>query len=252
MTSDELQTMRQARWAELRPGAVSAADLRQWVRRVGFLDAPEAAAWSPVGLELLEQELAGAQIVELTQWPGQHRYGSGDLLRYVYAAVGDRHPRTDYRRQAQQRKLSWVAAEVFDLLLQSETPGTSSQLRDRLGAERTSSLTIEAALRELSSTLKVLRVGRTQEGETCWRPLLQVAPEVPREASGLSLVESAAALASQWLDVNVCATEDEMAAYFAPLFSRSRMHTALSGLEAMRHIELDAIDGRPAYRVRRR
>ena len=113
MTTDELQKARAARAAALRPAGISGEALREWIRNLGFATLPELAVWSELAPELLEEELAALRVVELRLWPGELRYCAVELLEYVYVCVGDRHPRRDYLRQARERRLSWLAAEVY-------------------------------------------------------------------------------------------------------------------------------------------
>lgn len=247
MTTDELQKARAARAAALRPAGISGEALRAWVRNLGFATLPELAVWSDLAPELLEEELAALSVVELRLWPGELRYCAVELLEYVYVCVGDRHPRRDYLRQARERRLSWLAAEVFTLLLEGEA-WTSARLRDRMGAQRTSVLSLERALAELAASLKVLRVGRAA-GVPLWRALVCALPRVPDAVDTVSLLQSAAALVTQRLDVAVCDTEEGLAEALAPLHSRARLHAALVGLEAARVITSEALDGRPAWRL---
>lgn len=249
MTAEDLLTARAAQLAALRPARLDAATLRQWIAALGFATLPELGEWADAAAELLEDELAGLQLVELWLWPGIHRYCTVETLGYVYVAVGDRHPRADFRRQAEQKQLSWLAAEVYEQLLAAPAPLTSSRLRDQLGAERTSALTIEHALHDLARGLKVLRCGHAQ-GEALWRALVCALPAVPQLVDKLSQSEAASALLTQRLESQVCDTEDALAAFFAPLFSHARIHDCLRGLETARALTLDNVDGRPAWRLR--
>ncbi|MGH9476934.1 MAG: hypothetical protein ACRD1C_11470 [Terriglobales bacterium] len=249
MTSEDLLTVRAVRYVALRPAHLDEETLNSWVGGLGFATLPDFGIWADQAVLLLETELARLHLVELWLWPGLLRYCAADLLGYVYAAVGDRHPRQDYRQQIQRGQLSVLAGEVYEHLLAAYVPLTASQVRDELGAERTSALVVEKALRELAKTLKLLRCGHAQ-GEALWRPLVLALPAVPPWVDKVSLVQAAAALVSQYLDSNVCETEEGLAAFFAPLFSRSRIHDAIIGLEAQRAIVLDNIDGRPAWRLK--
>lgn len=244
MTGDELRQARAARWAELRPAEVSADALHAWVRNLGFVTLPTLAEWSEAAPEMLERELGELRLIELYLWPGVHRYAAAELLEFVYVCVGDRNPRRDFKKQAGQGRLSWLAAEVYEYLLQHPRSRTSLELRDAMGAARTSVLGIERALAELAATLKVLRVGGNR-----WRALAQALPEVPAAIDRISQLEAAAALVSQYLDVMVCDTEESIAAFFSPLLSRSRVRDAVNGLEVRRELRLESLEGRPALRL---
>lgn len=248
MTSEDLLTARAAQFAAIRPRHLDPASLRDWIAALGFATLPELGEAADAAAECLEVELAELRLIELWLWPGIHRYCTRETLGYVYVAVGDRHPASDFRLQAEQKQISWLAAEVYEVLLAAPAAMTSSALRDQLGAERTSALTIEQGLHDLARTLKVLRCGHSH-GEALWRPLLAALPQIPPLVDKLSQTQAASALLSQRLQSQVCATEEELAAFFAPLFPRSRIQEALRALEVARALRLDNVDGRPAWRL---
>ena len=249
MTSEDLLTARAARREALTPAAPSPARLGQWVRELGLATLPEL---SDEAVAPLEAELAALHVIELWMWPGILRYCAVELLEYIYVCIGDRHPRSDFNTQAAKGQLSWLAAETFELLLAADRPLASFDIRERLGAERTSTLGVERALVELAQTLKLLRVGRRAGlgSEALWRPLVLALPDVPSCLDRISQLEAAAALASQVLDVQVCETEENLALFLAPLLPATRLRAALHGLEASRQVVLDSLDGRPAWRLR--
>ncbi|MGH9486795.1 MAG: hypothetical protein ACRD04_04310 [Terriglobales bacterium] len=249
MTSEDLLTARAARSNELRPGHLDQETLRGWVGVLGFATLPDFGAWDDQAVLLLESELAALHIIELWIWPGMLRYCAADLLGYLYVAVGDRHPRKDYLQQQERQQLSMLAAEVFEQLLAAPAPLTNTQLRQRLGPDRTSAFTVDRALRELARTLKILRCGHAQS-EPLWRPLVLALPAVPPWVDKVSQLQAAAALVTQYLDTQVCETEESLAQFFAPLFSSTRIHDAIAGLESNRQVAVDNIDGRPAWRMK--
>ncbi len=246
MTSEDLLTARAARQNSVRPAALTPASVAGWVAELGFTT---AAQLGDEAVEPLEAALAERRVVELWLWPGVLRYCSAELLGYVYVCVGDRNLREDFRRQARERQLSWLAAEVYEQLLGAEGARTPGEVRERLGVERTSPLSIERALSELAKTLKVVRLGR-RGGEPQWQTLLAAFPHLQRAVDTVSLVEAAAALISRYLDAMVCESEELLAAFFTPLFSRSRVRAALNGLEAAQEAETVSLDGRQAWRLR--
>lgn len=249
MTSEDLLTVRAARFDALRPAHLDAETLRGWIGALGFATLPDFGVWADQAVMLLETELAQLHVIELWLWPGMHRYCAADVLGYVYAAAGDRHPRADYRQQVDRGQLSVLAGEIYELLLGANHARTGGQLRESLGHERTSALAVDQALRELAKSLKVLRCGHAQ-GEALWRPLVLALPAVPPWVDKVSQVQAAAALVTQYLDAHVLETEAELADFFAPLFSRTRIHDALLGLETGSEIALDNLDGRPAWRLK--
>ncbi|MGH9395072.1 MAG: hypothetical protein ACRD1E_12940, partial [Terriglobales bacterium] len=92
--------------------------------------------------------------------------------------------------------------------------------------------------------LKVIRLGPRG-----WTPLIALRPQLIA-AFHLSVLEAVAAFLTRYLDLAVCATEAECAAALAPVATRAQVHAALVGLEAARHVSLDAIEGQPALRLR--
>ncbi|MGH9412795.1 MAG: DNA glycosylase AlkZ-like family protein [Terriglobales bacterium] len=247
MTSEELLAARTAYQATLRPTALDAETLVAWVATLSFPTLTDLGEEAPA---LVEAALADCRVAELWLWPGTPRYCHADLLGYVYAAAGDRHPRKDYHQQANRRQLSWLAAAVFTLLLEAPEAMTAAQLRDRMGAERTSALAIEHACHELAGTLKVVRCGRAPGGDPLWRPLLAALPEVPQAIDHISQLQAAAALITHHLETALCVTEAGLAEFFSPLFSRSRIHEAVAGLERARELALDNLEGRQAFRLK--
>ncbi|TAN24262.1 MAG: hypothetical protein EPN33_00375 [Acidobacteria bacterium] len=247
MTADELLASRSARKETLRPRTLDTETLIPWV---GALSFPTLAGLGAEAAPFLEEALADFRLVELWLWPGELRYCRPDLLGYVYVAAGDRHPLKDYQRQAARNQLSWLAAESFTDLLASPTALTAAQLRDIMGAERTSALTIEHALQELARRLKIVRCGRAPSGDALWRPLVLALPEVPKAIDRISQIQAVAALISHHLATALCETEVGLAAFFSPLFSRTRIHEALSAFEVAGTVVLDNLEGRPAWRLR--
>lgn len=249
MTAADLLTARAAQWAMLRPETLDANSLHGWIEALGLATVPELGPdLGDSALAPLEQAVAAAHVIELWQWPGIQRYCARERLEAVYTCVGDSNPAEDYKRQAAERQLSWLASEVFRLLLAHDVPRTAAELRGDIGAERTSVLAVERALHELARTLKVLRVGRGETGGPLWRPLLQVAPEVAAP-NPRSQVDAVAELLGHYLNARVVETEETLVGVFAPLAGRARVHDAIIGLHTARQLELDSLDGRPAYRL---
>ncbi|MGH9418261.1 MAG: hypothetical protein ACRD01_16700 [Terriglobales bacterium] len=249
MTAADLLTARAAQWAMLRPAQLDEHSLHGWIEALGLATLPELGPdLGDAALAPLDQAVASAQVIELWQWPGILRYCARERLEAVYTCIGDRHPADDFRRQADERQLSWLAAEVFSLLLAHDGPRTAAEIRGVIGAERTSVLAVERALHELARSLKVLRVGRAENGGPQWRPLLQVAPEVvkpnPRPQLG-----AVAELVVHYLKSRVLETEEMLVEMLAPLAGRTRVHDAIIGLNTVHQIELDNLDGRPAFRI---
>jgi hypothetical protein len=246
MTSEDLLTARAARQNAVRPAVLTPDTVAGWIAELGFAT---AAQLGDAAAEPLEAALAERRVVELWLWPGVLRYGSAELLGYVYVCVGDRYPREDYKRQVREKQLSWLAAEVYEQLLAAEAPRTPDELRQPLGVERTSPLGIEHALGELAKTMKVVRLGR-REGQPQWQTLLGAFPQLRRVVDQVSLPAATGALISRYLDAMVCEDEDSLAAFFAPLFSRSRVRAALNTLAAAQEAETVSLDGRRAWRLR--
>ncbi|MGH9482374.1 MAG: hypothetical protein ACRD1L_09810 [Terriglobales bacterium] len=255
MTHEDVQLARAQRLGALRPAEITPAAMHAVLRELGCARLSELAAAlggePEAAAAPLEAEIAERRAVELAVWPGEFRYCAAELLGYLYVCVGDRNPLEDYKRQAAQRQLSWLASEAFAELLASEGALTAGDLRARMGPGRISILALERSLLELARTLKVLRTGRAPtDGAPLWQPLARALPEIPGWVNQVSHNEAAAALLTQRLDLQVCESEEKLEEYFSPLLSRVKIRAALSGLEANREVTPDSLDGRSAWRLR--
>ncbi len=198
--------------------------------------------------QLLEQQIETNRILELEIWPGERVYSSRELLPFLYATLGDRHPEKDFRQQVKSKRLSTLAGEAYEQLLRHKHGLSRSRLRELLGGERVSDFAVERAVAELSPTLKVLRVG-AMDGEPLWQATAHALPEELQQAQSVSKLEAAAALISKYLDWQYVSEPEETATYFGPVLSRTRMAGAFKGLEAARELVAEPLEGRPAVRL---
>jgi len=260
LNNEEITLARAQRLAELREAANAApSPALAAVGLLGFATWPELhALLSPDADErslaalvhAVEGALAAGEAFEINLWPHELRIVPRELIQYFFNAVGDRHPKQDFRRQADAGKLSPLAAAVFEEMLRSpRTPVSAEILRDRLGAERTSVLGIERSLAELAKTLKVSRVGRASSGERLFQPTVALVPAIASSTSQLSHGEAAAALITVRLRLTVCDTEEGLADFLAPIFTRAKIHEALTALDAARRLAQATLDGRKAFRL---
>lgn len=276
MTSDELQQLRHAKWQALTGCGLTSERLLEFVQEAGFcpfaahpglhLPAIDALSGVPLGAadapareltaserslhntrELLEYHIRHCQIVEVDLWRSFRLYVPRDLLGYLYVSVGDRKPEKDFRSQLNKGVLSSLAAEVYVLLLDHQAM-TRTELREKLGPDRTSPLAIDRAVGELTLTLKAVRIGE-RNGDPLWDAVLHSFPEAPATLQHVSKLEAAAALISKLLNLVIVETEDAIAEFFTPIFPRSRTHSVLMGLEAGREVMIEHLDGRPAWRL---
>ena len=276
MTSEELQQLRHAKWQALTGRGLTSERLLEFVQEAGFcpftahpglhLPAIDTLAGAPIGAsdapareltagerslhnaqELLEYHIRHRHIVEVDLWRSFRLYVPRDLLGYLYVSVGDRKPEKDFRAQLNKGHLSSLPAEVYALLLEHQAM-TRSELREKLGPDRTSPMAIDRAVGELALTLKAVRVDQ-RDGEPCWNAVLHAFPEAPAMLQQVSKLEAAAALISKLLNLMIVETEDALAEFFTPIFPRSRTHSVLLGLEAGREVMVEHLDGRPAWRL---
>lgn len=276
MTSDQIQQLRHDKWMALTGRGLTSERLLEFVQEAGFcpftahtglhLPAIDTLAGVPMGAsdapvreltsterslhsaqELLEYHIRHHHIVEVDLWRTLRLYVPRDLLGYLYVSVGDRKPEKDFRTQLNKGMLSSLAAEVYILLLEHHAM-TRTELREKLGPDRTSPLAIDRAVGELALTLKVVRVGE-RDGDPLWNTVLHAFPEAPAMLQHVSRLEAAAALISKLLSLLIVETEESIAEFFTPIFPRSRTHSVLMGLEAGREVVLEHVDGRPAWRL---
>jgi uncharacterized protein YcaQ len=260
LNKEEIILARAERLAELRATAQAASSpALAAVGLLGFatwpelhtLVAPDANERALATLvHAVEAALATGEAFEINLWPHELRVVPRELIQYFYNARGDRHPKRDFRRQADSGQLSPLAAAVFEAMLHApQTPVSAEILRDRLGAERTSVLGIERSLAELAKTLKVSRVGRAPSGERWFQPTVALLPTLATSTSQLSHGEAAAALITVRLRATVCDTEEDLTEFFAPIFTRAKIHEALTALDAARCLAQVTLDGRKAFRL---
>ena len=271
MTAPELAALRQRNWASWIEADASSANLLRFVEIVAFLPVSAAAdvwpsldAWlarhaaDPADASLLAAEEAAAhawladfvrakQVAELAIWPSGPVYVSADLLPNIYVWRGDRHPERDFERQVEQGRISPLAGRIYAALLAGPAMG-STELRDRLGAQRTSIPAVLHGLRELAASLKIVPV-EIAGPEPRWQPLCAAFPHVPRAISTLSRPAAALALVVKYLEVAVVAEEAGIAEFFAPILPGTAVRSALSALASARQTEATAVDGRPAVQL---
>ncbi|MGH9518956.1 MAG: hypothetical protein ACRD2D_04870 [Terriglobales bacterium] len=246
ITNDELEQTRAKRRQELE-GAESAAQL---TREAGLVSAEDLESWRPDGVREAEVALEAGELIELALWPEGLRFTVPEWLELVYVLAGDRHPGPDVERDVHRGRLSRLAAEVFGLLREAQAAMPASELQARLGAQRVSLLATERAVGELARGLRALRVGR-HGGESVWRATVAAYPQLPKKKDAIAAMEAAAGVISLRLQRQVCDTEAGLAEYFAPVISNARVHAALQGLAVAGAIELEAIEGRKGWRMKK-
>lgn len=276
MTSDELKQLRLEKWKALTGRGLTTERLLEFVQEAGFcpfaahpglaLPSIDSLAGTPVGAadapqreltaserslasahELLEYHIRHRRIVEVDLWKTARLYVPAELLGYLYVSVGDRKPEKDFLAQRQRGHITGLAAEIYQLLLDHGSL-SRSQLREKLGTDRTSVLGIDRAVGELAQTLKAVRVG-SEQGDPVWQPTLRAFPKATAMLEHVSKLEAAAALISKYLDLMLVVSEEAIAEFFSPIFARSRTHSVLIGLEAAREVVADHVEGRPAWRL---
>lgn len=261
MTAEELHELRRQRHPIAGPGGLPAL-----VAAAGYVLAVPDPAWDlpafatavPDGTgaawsQELEASIAGRQICELQAFGPPLVYLPPELLTdaFVWCASRLTANRRDRPRTASSPArppliphLSPLAAQIADLLWASP-PLSASQLRDAVGPQRTSFLAILAAGRELARELQILRVGGSL-GDPLWSPVSAAFPAARRALAQSSRDRALAALVTKYLWLMVAAGEEELAAFFGPLVSHSRLQPLLHGLATAGVLASVEIAGRPA------
>ncbi|MGH9535574.1 MAG: hypothetical protein ACRD2E_12030 [Terriglobales bacterium] len=264
MTHEELQQARQRRCPSLGPGGVG-----EFVAAVGFATFAHAPEWGLPALEAmvapellpviaaeLEALIAARQICEVRALGPALVYLPPELLADAYLCRAGRLPasRRDQPATAGRPALppslpaaSPLARQVAALLWASP-PLTAGQLRDAVGPQRTSILAILAAGGELARALQIVRVGGSV-ADPLWTPVSVAFPAARAALDHSPRDHAAAALLSKLLWLLVTATEDDLAAFFGPLFSRSRLRGLLAALEAAGVVLGASLDGRPGFQI---
>ena len=264
MTSEELHQARQQRCPPLGAGGIAA-----FIAAVGYAtlapqppwDLPALAALAPPESEPalvaeLEAAIAAHSVCEIEGLGPALVYMPPDLFADAYLCRAGRLP-ADRRdlpaaagRPARPPSLphaSPLAAEIAARLW-AAPPLTASQLRDAIGPQRTSILAVLAAGRELVRELQILRIGGSR-ADPLWAPASFIFPELRLALEHTSRDTAAAALVSKYLWLMVAATEEDVAAFFGPLFSLSRFRGLLGALVAAGALLPASVDGRPGFQV---
>lgn len=262
MTRDELHQLRQQRWPIWGQGGSAA-----FIAAAGYATLVPDAPWEVPALESLappeaqasllaeiEAGISARTVCEVHALGPALVYMPPELFADAYLCLAGRLPSgrrghlAGAGRAAQPPQLTGIsplAAAVAERLW-AGPPLSASGLRTAIGPERTSTLAILAAGRELARELQILRVGGSH-GDPLWAPVASALPETQRALEQTSRDRAAAALISKYLWLMAAATEDDVAGFFGPLLSGSRLRGLLHALSTASVIHATEIDGRSAF-----
>ncbi len=262
MTKDELHQIRKQRWPVLGQGGLPAflaaagyatlvPDAPWEVPALENLAPPEAAALLPAEIEA---GIRARAICEVHVFGPPLVYMPAELFVDAYLCRAGRLPSARRGREAgagraaqppQLTGISPLAAAIAELLWAGQ-PLSASGLRTAIGPQRTSTLAILAAGRELARELQILRIGGSP-ADPLWAPVVSALPETHGALEQTSRDRAAAALISKYLWLMAAATEDDIAGFFGPLFSSGRLRGLLHALSTAGVIHATEIDGRSAF-----
>lgn len=116
---------------------------------------------------------------------------SRELFPCVYAIAGDLDPEADYLEQHRRGELNEFAIAVYETVLR-DGPVVRADLEGTLGLATEGELhALARVLNQLSRTIKIVRASQTPEHGPAWDAFYRWAPEVVREARGMTRLEVA-------------------------------------------------------------
>lgn len=220
-------------------GAWAGDDTKLPTRRKAFADARARDA-SEVALRLLRER----SVYETSVFGEDNLLISASVFAYFYALAGERNPRQNPHLD---RSLSPLAQDAFRAI-QSSGPIPKRRLAGALGGEL-SEAAIDRALAELASRLLITRVDYNARDGSSWDVLYRWSPKAVNEGTHLSIPVALSALLSKYLDCVIAADEKEIASFFSPLVSRSKVKEAMNALLAARELEFVHVGNRTLVRV---
>jgi hypothetical protein len=210
-------------------GACSGSD-KSLPLRPQAINHPQARQAEEWVLELLRQRIA----FETNLFSETPMLLAASVLPYFYALVGDRNPKGEQKKDADNVKLSPLARDTWAALRKSG-PSTKAQLRELLGGAP-SDAALDRALGELGASLKIARVDQSLKAGATWELLHRWAPEAVQEGIGLSVDQSLSALVSRYLECVVAAEGKEVEEFFSRLAPRSRVRESVNALLSAREL----------------
>lgn len=116
---------------------------------------------------------------------------SRELFPSLYAIVGDLDPEEDYLEQQRRGELGAFAVAVYEVILR-EGPVVKADLEASLRLSTSREMdSLAKVLQQLARTIKIVRASYTPERGAAWDAFFRWAPEVIRDARGLTRLEAA-------------------------------------------------------------
>ena len=173
---------------------------------------------------------------------------SPEVFPYFYAVAGEREPARALEPPSARQPRSQLVRDAFRLIHQHGVMSKQS-LREHLGAQ-VSEVATDRVLRELWQRLLIARVDHKPAEGALWDTLGHWAPEVAKQAAGISLAEGLSAVLSKYLDAAIAAEQAAIEALFSDFSSRARIREALQALLAAREVSFVQVGRKTMLQVK--
>src|SRR5713226_9592231 len=158
--------------------------------------------------------------------------------------------RTQSQAGAQARPARGILAVSLRRLelIRRAGPISKQKMREDLGGS-ISLASLDHALGELWSRLRITRVDYNPAEGSSWDVLYRWSPDAVREGIGLSVGEALSALLSKYLDCVIAADQQEIEAFFGNFVPRSRVKEAVNALLIARELDFIRVGNRSLIQI---
>jgi Winged helix DNA-binding domain len=204
---------------------------------------PRARQATELMLRLLRERLA----FEVNLSGGAGLIMDASLFPYYYALVSDRTPKAPPRDKTQGVVVSPLALTIFEAI-QTHGPMSKVQLQEAVGREP-SIASLDRALTELWTILKITRVDYREGEGALWDVLYRWAPAAVKEGINISAPEAISALVSKYLESATAASQQEIEDLFSRFTSRAKVREAVNALLAARELSFVPVGSKTLIRL---
>jgi 23S rRNA pseudouridine2605 synthase len=269
LNAEQLNSARLARWSQNGDARLTLESAADWLNTIGFCPylpaGPTGSAPSPSFLEAVvgrpaqtpstgERSRAAELLVRMVENSaavplklgkslGEHPdfVTSPEVLRYVYALLGDRTFKTGPSTVGNS-KVTPLALHCWNAI-QDQGPLDVFILQPILGRDITETA-IARALQELWVGLYIFPVLSLTGKPAKWELLSRRFPAQVASGASTGQAESQSAMVSLYLHAIVAAAEEEVLAFLSPLAPQSKLREVIRGLGSMRQLDMIDIGGR--------
>ena len=168
------------------------------------------------------------------------------VFPYFYSLVGERNPKQP-PVAGPRSAYSPLACDAFELI-RRRGPIAKSKLAEMLGGS-VSNAGLDRALAELWGKLRITRIDYSAAEGSVWDELSRWAPDVVREAVGISVPEALSALVSKYLGCVIAVDEADVENFLANFVPRTRVKEAIHALLAARELSFTLVGSKSLLQV---